>query len=500
MALIEAFKTAPLFEFGNFADLYFRASNGVLTAIAVGTASGMVLATTGSTATPYQWSTATSGGSAVAAGGDIVAATVSSTATLSLTLAVVAPLKKVVSTSSPATVTLSVNLAVAGPGSVSTGTDGTATLTVNVVSGPGVSVSTASGTATVGLAGSATGTSVVTRRVVLEAEFFSTGDKFEFPIFGGGTISLAEVVGDVSGTATCDVLVAPAASTLTFASIVASAPPVITGVQRNQDTTLTGWSKTLNDGDTVRLALTSTATGLGRVALTIAYTVTDTVSTNLTRLVTLQREFTAAGQTLELTIDDNMVIQAVALVADTTTATATIAIQRASAASTLTYSSIVGTSTPAMTGAQRLVDNVLNGWSTTLTAGDTLRFSSSNLTGAARVAVALKCLIGSQTSQITQPVSVSAPIRWPVRTVGTSDSVLDTDYTIRSTATGTITLTLPDATTRTGQVFQAKLAVAGVLILATSASQTIDGASTKTLNVQYSNMTVQSNGANWDIL
>jgi hypothetical protein len=69
-------------------------------------------------------------------------------------------------------------------------------------------------------------------------------------------------------------------------------------------------------------------------------------------------------------------------------------------------------------------------------------------------------------------------------------------------ANGTLTATLPATNTvPTGTIFQLKtISVNGVLTIAGSGSNTIDGSSTITLNQQYQSITVVSNGTNWFII
>lgn len=72
------------------------------------------------------------------------------------------------------------------------------------------------------------------------------------------------------------------------------------------------------------------------------------------------------------------------------------------------------------------------------------------------------------------------------------------DYTIDCT-TGTFTVTLPTAVGIPGREYIIKNSGTGVITIATTSSQTIDGVTTKTLNVQYGGLRVQSNNANWII-
>jgi hypothetical protein len=79
-------------------------------------------------------------------------------------------------------------------------------------------------------------------------------------------------------------------------------------------------------------------------------------------------------------------------------------------------------------------------------------------------------------------------------------SILSTDDTIDFTGTTTATATLLTAVGFTGKRFTIKNSGTGVITLATTSSQTIDGATTFTLPNQYSSITVQSDGANWKIM
>lgn len=86
----------------------------------------------------------------------------------------------------------------------------------------------------------------------------------------------------------------------------------------------------------------------------------------------------------------------------------------------------------------------------------------------------------------------------------TAYQILVTDTTIDCTS-GTFTVTLPSAIASVtgvpaGKLYRIKNSGAGVITIATTSSQTIDGALTKTLIVQYGGIIVQSNGANWIVV
>lgn len=78
-------------------------------------------------------------------------------------------------------------------------------------------------------------------------------------------------------------------------------------------------------------------------------------------------------------------------------------------------------------------------------------------------------------------------------------TVTSSDYTVDCTS-GTFTITLPTAVGVTGKIYNVKNSGTGIITLATTSSQTIDGATTQTLAVQYQSFYVQSNGSNWIIL
>jgi len=77
-------------------------------------------------------------------------------------------------------------------------------------------------------------------------------------------------------------------------------------------------------------------------------------------------------------------------------------------------------------------------------------------------------------------------------------TITDTDFTIDCTS-NTFTVTLPTAVGRKGKIYEIKNSGTGTITLATTSSQTIDGATTKSL-AQYNSYTVQSNNANWIII
>jgi hypothetical protein len=75
-----------------------------------------------------------------------------------------------------------------------------------------------------------------------------------------------------------------------------------------------------------------------------------------------------------------------------------------------------------------------------------------------------------------------------------------TSLTSTINCTNTITITLPTAVGNSGRFHTIKNSGTGVITIATTSSQTIDGAATQSLLTQWSKITVQSTGANWIII
>ena len=76
----------------------------------------------------------------------------------------------------------------------------------------------------------------------------------------------------------------------------------------------------------------------------------------------------------------------------------------------------------------------------------------------------------------------------------------NTDYTVDCTA-NTFTVTLPTAVGITGRIYKLKNSGTGVITVATTSAQTIDGYASGILTmVQYDGLIVMSNGANWIII
>jgi hypothetical protein len=73
------------------------------------------------------------------------------------------------------------------------------------------------------------------------------------------------------------------------------------------------------------------------------------------------------------------------------------------------------------------------------------------------------------------------------------------DFVINCTA-NTFTVTLPTAVGVAGKQYCVKNSGTGVITIATTSAQTIDGLTSRALAVQYESFWVMSNGANWIII
>lgn len=94
-------------------------------------------------------------------------------------------------------------------------------------------------------------------------------------------------------------------------------------------------------------------------------------------------------------------------------------------------------------------------------------------------------------------------VYFPIRTTLINTTLTVDDYTVLINATGgNTTVTLPDATTVTGIIYNIKKVDVTTNIVTISAvgGQTIDNILSQTLTVQFQSMTIQSNGSNWWIL
>lgn len=88
----------------------------------------------------------------------------------------------------------------------------------------------------------------------------ATGARSPIEVPFAATVLAWRLFADVSGSIVIDVKRATYSGLPTFASIAASAKPTLSSAQKNQDTTLTGWTTALAAGDWLQFDVTSVAT------------------------------------------------------------------------------------------------------------------------------------------------------------------------------------------------------------------------------------------------
>lgn len=98
----------------------------------------------------------------------------------------------------------------------------------------------------------------------------TTGDKFYVEIPISGTITAARLEADASGSAVVDVEKSSGHSG-SYSSIAASAKPTLSSAQRSDDTTLTGWTKTVTAGDWLKIQVDS-CSGITKLTLALTFT------------------------------------------------------------------------------------------------------------------------------------------------------------------------------------------------------------------------------------
>ncbi len=126
--------------------------------------------------------------------------------------------------------------------------------------------------------------------------------------------------------------------------------------------------------------------------------------------------------------------------------------------------------------------------------------SNSTLTGTTTAAPFY--LSGSATG-ITTHLNSGLQTQVVTKTANYTATLGDHKILVDSTG-GAVTITLPTAASVAGLEFVVKdwkgQSLTNNITVATTASQTIDGASTKVLNIAYASFTFTSDGANWSIV
>lgn len=149
------------------------------------------------------------------------------------------------------------------------------------------------------------------------------------------------------------------------------------------------------------------------------------------------------------------------------------------------------------TGAITLGESDITNLTTDLAAKAPL--ASPTLTGTPTAPTASN---GTNTTQIATTAFVKSAVTAPTFSYvakTTTYAILTSDDIVDCTS-GTFTVTLPTAVTVTGKTYNIKNSGTGVITIATTSAQTIDGGATATLKVQYVSVTVVSDGSNWKVI
>lgn len=121
--------------------------------------------------------------------------------------------------------------------------------------------------------------------------------------------------------------------------------------------------------------------------------------------------------------------------------------------------------------------------------------------GHAAMATAASTVVDARSTTLLVPAAKTVVTAVVSKTTAYTAEVTDS-VILCSAAGGAFTVTLPSAVGLAGHVYTIKKtdSSANAVTIATTSSQTIDGAATKTLSTQYSLWQVASDGANWQIL
>lgn len=105
------------------------------------------------------------------------------------------------------------------------------------------------------------------------------------------------------------------------------------------------------------------------------------------------------------------------------------------------------------------------------------------------------------TSTSVDNFMTSSGVRFPIRNISASTSLLPSDYTLKCNASGAaIIVTLPAASGVSGQMFNVKKIDATVNSVTISGASLIDDSLTKSTTSQYTNWQIHSDGITYSIV
>ena len=111
--------------------------------------------------------------------------------------------------------------------------------------------------------------------------------------------------------------------------------------------------------------------------------------------------------------------------------------------------------------------------------------------------------VGIGNSAPGSTLDIIGSVSMKITTITTSTTLSDAYYTVLCDATsGAIIVTLPSAAGILGRIYNIKKidSSTNTITITTTNSQTIDGSTTRLINIRYETITIQSDGANWYII
>jgi hypothetical protein len=146
-----------------------------------------------------------------------------------------------------------------------------------ITAGTGISISPSGGTGNVTV--TATGAGIVQNiEFIVDGggSLLTSGSKGYLEIPFACTINQVTILGDQSGTIAVDIKKCTYSGFPTDSSIVASAPPTLSSAQKNQDSTLTGWTTSISAGDILKYVVLGSPSIASVQRVTISLKVTRT--------------------------------------------------------------------------------------------------------------------------------------------------------------------------------------------------------------------------------
>lgn len=219
----------------------------------------------------------------------------------------------------------------------------------------------------------------------------TTGVKGDIEVPFNCTINQVTLLADQSGSIVVDIWKDSYANYPPTGadSITASAKPTITTATKSIDATLTGWTTSITAGQTLRFNVDS-CTSIARVTLTLKVSLTLSIGA-IAFIIDGGGSTITTGIKGDLEIPFDCTINRVTMLADQSGSIVVDIWKDAYGNYPPTGAdSITASAKPTISSATKAQDTTLTGWSTAITAGQTLRFNVDSVTTIQRVALILK--------------------------------------------------------------------------------------------------------------